>query len=133
MKKKVVSIVIALLILIIAMPAHAAQSDSKWYVQEDIQPRLLTNLSVSLTKSGSQLKVYSSVICNDSSERIYLTVYLQQYRSGSWEHYSAYTAQGTGDCIIAKYVSPPKGYSYRIYAVASNSSLTTKYSDSVYF
>lgn len=135
MKKIVVSLTIALLIVFTVLPAYAAQPVDNTANQSNIAPRLLTGVSASLSKteSGSQLKVFSSVICNDSSERIYLSVYLQRYRNGSWETYSIYTAQGTGDCVIAKYATPPRGYNYRIYAIASNSSLTTKYSSSVYF
>ena len=134
MKKRVISFLIALMLIVCSIPAYAAQAGNEAPLTgPEIQPRLLTNISVSLSKSGSQLKLYTSVICNNTDERIYLTVYLQRYRNGSWQNYSAYTAQGTGDCLIAKYVSPPSGYSYRIYAVVSNSSLATKYSDSVYF
>lgn len=133
MKKRVVSFIISLLLIAVALPAYAAEKTDPLNCEFDIQPRLLTGLSASLSISDSQLKVYSSVICNNTNERIYLSVYLQRYKSGSWENYSTYTAQGTGDCILAKYVTPPKGYSYRLYAVASNSSLVTKYSNSVYF
>ncbi|BDF59153.1 hypothetical protein CE91St36_19700 [Christensenellaceae bacterium] len=134
MKKRVISFLIALMLIVCSIPAYAAQAGNEApSAGPEIQPRLLTNISVSLSKSGSQLKLYTSVICNNTDERIYLTVYLQRYRNGSWQNYSSYTAQGTGDCLIAKYVSPPRGYSYRIYAVVSNSSLATKYSSSVYF
>ena len=134
MKKRVISFLIALMLIVCSIPAYAAQAGNEAPLTgPEIQLRLLTNISVSLSKSGSQLKLYTSVICNNTDERIYLTVYLQRYRNGSWQNYSSYTAQGTGDCLIAKYVSPPRGYSYRIYAVVSNSSLATKYSSSVYF
>ena len=134
MKKRVISFLIALMLIVCSIPAYAAQAGNEAPLTgPEIQPRLLTNISVSLSKSGSQLKLYTSVICNNTKERIYLTVYLQRYQNGSWQNYSTYTAQGTGDCLIAKYVTPPSGYSYRIYAVVSNSSLATKYSNSVYF
>ena len=112
MKKKVISFLIALMLIVCSMPAYAAQAENRALTGQEIQPRLLTNISVSLSKSGSQLKLYSSVICNNTKERIYLTVYLQRYQNGSWQNYSTYTAQGTGDCLIAKYVTPPSGYSY---------------------
>ncbi len=118
MKRRLISVLCAALVLLGGLPAYAAPADAvqttEQAVTQDVQPRAVVQVACSLTKYDSkQMKLYASAVANNESvgARIYAT--LERYNGVQWVGVSTYEQSGKGEVFLQKYVSPAKGYRYR--------------------
>ncbi len=151
MKKKIISLLLAIMILCMAVPALASAEEHKIEVPpaDEIAPEGTTMVeAVSLTRGnltggGSFLKLsstsaqchgYSKITTSNSNLKVIL--YLQQYKNGTWNTYKSIskTIEGT-EVALTKVYDVQSGYYYRLQVEhkASGESSTKTITQSVLF
>ncbi len=101
MKKRWISVLIALMLAIVAMPVSAvcAKGANESAVNQDVQPRYLyaEEINNSLTINGTAATCYSIAKAQPGVTRIVITHYLEKKVSGSWTSIADWTKQTTSD------------------------------------
>lgn len=109
MRKKVISLVLAILLVAsIAPTGFAAGEISPFYLHAD-------SVSVSLSISGGTADCTGKIRPKGTGTTAAVTVRLQQKVNGVWKSISSWDNTGTGLTVVANgSTSISKGYSYRV-------------------
>lgn len=108
-KRKMVMVLCLLLMLSVIAPTGYAEAR---YTR-------ISTFVADLTISSSGLaSCYSNVKSSVSTDKIELTMNLQQYSGGAWKTIKSWDTSGTGTVSLSKTWYVSSGYSYRVQAIA---------------
>lgn len=114
MKKRIITfIMLVLAVLSIAVPASAASENLD---MEPVQPRYtyIDAVGAKISINSSGLASCTGVgYAKGTYDTVDLTVYLQQYKNGTWTTLQTWTGSGTNMAVVSGEYYVYKGYKYR--------------------
>ena len=120
MKKRFLSLVFALLLLVGA---------TSTYAMEEVQPRTYLTVSNVLSRANST-EVNVEVECSlSSADQVNIVAHVQQWNTTTreWDTIKTFEKSGYGYLVyLEKLYEAPKGYKYRIESVVTTSTIIDK-------
>ena len=115
-RTKSILVLLSLLLVLVAQPIAQASALEDAAI---IQPKTTANINCSLSKySSTELRIYVAAQLT-SVKTVNITAQLQRWNGSGWDNYGgAYgTTKSSTFVTLYGYPSPPKGYTYRVYAI----------------